>query len=475
MKRELTLSVTLACGACGAEPPPAKPVVATHRVGLPAATSASAPASDAPTTPTTAHGLSFEVVLDGAKLPPLDSGGDAEHWELGTIAEGLLVVRNLPPKAYLVGPDGKVTPKPGLFVGLTSPDPGSPADYFQVYTVTGSLSDLSFTLDAPSTGFFREVHGKAGSWRFPNGKKGSMAKPASYIDERLIANPITLKSGARLYERASSDSAEASKGFTFAFVGPARGQSIPKAAPGTNGCKFHLLGHPFLKELSDGRWVGVSTACTKGDDPLATVKLEGNRPYLGALERMSPGHLAVEVWNGNESTAVELPGAGAIADFAGAEIVEPKPGRVYVVSKVAGSKGDKAYVARLDGASWVDATPRDAPADLFPMVTGDGSLFLLSSTISFRDRDAGWSTIRGRRRSLLRRGPGVSCMETADGAIYFESGSQCVWQLEHGNGTAVHLLFGKGQSMEEMASVGTSAYFVLQNEKFVSSLVRVVR
>jgi hypothetical protein len=408
----------------------------------------------------------FEVVLDEATL------GKAEaSFGMFRIEEGLLVVRNMPAAAFLVTEEGAKA-LPDLFAGLRSPVPAwGPLD-FSVNGAEGSLRDLRLDIDAPSSGEVREVRGKPNHWK--------VTKPVQpvWIAPEVVATPVETKKGARIFERAVDYQAPASKGFRFEFLGPSRGETLPVPAPGKNGCKYRLLGHPFLAALPDGSLLGVGTECTSGEDYISTGKLQGVAwPYQVLLPRIGSGHLAVERWKDGKSTVTLLPGAEKVAAYAGVEISVQAADDVDVVSQLEaeGSEG-RLYVAHFDGKGFTDITPPDPPEWATPYRSRKGTLFLFTGGGSFRRTQGGWERIRmaprGGDDGLCREAGIYYFAELPGGDIYMSGIGRCFWHLPEGAVEALGDRLPQGDDVRRIEALGGTLYMLVEREGGQGVLLR---
>jgi hypothetical protein len=385
---------------------------------------------------------------------------------MARIAEGILVVRNLPVAAFLVSRDGSVKPLPDLFKGLHSPEKSWGALEFSVSDLRGSLGDLAFTMHAPATGQLRDAHGHAGAWKVT----GATPRRPVWVTEKVIAPPLAMTSGAQLFEVAPEYQAEARRGFAFAFDGPARGEKLPTPAAGKNGCKYRVLGHPYLALLPDGGLLGVGTECTSGKDLIATAKLEGVAwPYQTSWPRLGHGRLAVERWKDGASTVEVLPGGDPVADYAGAEISVGSASDIAVISQVAIANKTRAFVAQLNGTTWSDTTPPDAPESLVPFRTKTGTLHLFARSGSFRWRGGGWDAIR---IEVAEKDDPCSEETLSDfvqtesrGAIFLRGTSACLWRLAAGDLVAarVRLPTAEGSGLRGAIELGGWLYLLAEH------------
>jgi hypothetical protein len=308
----------------------------------------------------------FETLLDKERAGNTEP--DAISFSFLKLADGLFVVVNMPPTAFVVRA-GEVKPLPGFFAGLRSPSPDWPPEMFYVSSLSGTLDPLSFDIYAPATEYRDGVSGKPGRWKTRSGRRtGAKATQPAWVVPETISEPLTTQKGARLYEVAPEAFAPARVGFSFRFDGPARGEKLPVPAPGTNGCRFAVLGHPLLTQNADGSLMGLGTLCTSGDDEISTSKLDGIAPpFQWISPRLTHGQLAVERWVDGKSVVLPLPGAERVADFAPFDFVRvAKPGgeSLYVASQVVGAKGNEGYLAEFDGAGFRNVTPPGPPGAL---------------------------------------------------------------------------------------------------------------
>jgi hypothetical protein len=308
----------------------------------------------------------FETLLDKERAGNTEP--DPISFSFLKLADGLFVVVNMPPTAFVVRA-GEVKPLPGFFAGLRSPSPDWPPEMFYVSSLSGTLDPLSFDIYAPATEYRDGVSGKPGRWKTRSGRRtGAKATQPAWVVPETISEPLTTQKGARLYEVAPEAFAPARVGFSFRFDGPARGEKLPVPAPGTNGCRFAVLGHPLLTQNADGSLMGLGTLCTSGDDEISTSKLDGIAPpFQWISPRLTHGQLAVERWVDGKSVVLPLPGAERVADFAPFDFVRvAKPGgeSLYVASQVVGAKGNEGYLAEFDGAGFRNVTPPGPPGAL---------------------------------------------------------------------------------------------------------------
>lgn len=197
-----------------------------------------------------------------------------------------------------------------------APDVQAPLREHAVRDIHGSLGDLAFNMYASATGEERDARGRTGAWKVTR----ATPKQPIWVAPEVVAPPVTTKKGARLFQRAPEAWAEARRGFGFAFEGPSKGEKLPVPAPGKNGCKYRVLGHPFLAVLPDGTLLGVGTECASGQDIISTGKLDGiGWPYQTLVPRLGHGRLIVESWRDGVSTAALLPGGEPVADYPGVD------------------------------------------------------------------------------------------------------------------------------------------------------------
>jgi len=403
--------------------------------------------------------IPVDIVLDADALGETETG-----FVMGRIEEGLLVVRNMPAAAFLVTKEGAITRLPDLFKGLHSPVKELEALDFAVNDIQGSLRDLSFSMDVPSTGEVREVRGRAGAW------KVTKPKQPAWVAQEVVATPIRTKKGAQLYERAPQYQGEAREGFSFVFDGPSKGEALPIPAPGKNGCKYRLLGHPLLAPLPDGSLLGVGTECTSGGDTISTGKLDGlGWPYQTLLPRIGEGHLAVERWKNGTSTVDLLPGADQVAQFANFDISVGSENDVAVLCQIATDKGPRVYVAHFDGRSWSNISPPDPPEWLAPYRPTRGVLHLFAPSGSLRRTLSGWDPIRlaldGEEDPCREQGIYGFAEAEAGGAVFLRSFG-CVWKLAAGASLAqrVELSTASNGIVQFMAPLGEWLYLLAYDQ-----------
>lgn len=456
------LFALLVCTACSSDAPrtsrsPAGNSAAPVITAPSPVASASAPAS--PEAPR----IKLETLLDTSTLR---AGGDAMLFVHADLPEGLLVVAQMPPKAFLVNEE-KVKPLPDFFAGLRSPAPDWPAEEFMISSIRGTLADLRFDIYAPATEYGDEVQGKPGKWKTASGRaRGAKQTQPSWVHPWSISIPLETQKGAWIYEKTITEAGLAKEGFVFKFDGPAKGETLPKAAPGPKGCKAALLGHPLLQRLDDGSLVGLGTLCTSGDDLISTAKLNGVAPPFQSLgPRLRDGQLAVEMWKGGPaatSVVYPLPGAASTAEFAMFDLRERVPGELWVFSQINASDGvRRGYVARFDSGAWFDVSPPRAPEFLTPFVTRKKDLYLVGPSFLYRrDKDA-WTTIRlersekcGEEESFLTAADGIG------GEIFVHGALGCLWHVapDAAEGRLVQL--GVDERAEAIVARGSDVYVI---------------
>jgi hypothetical protein len=426
---------TLLLPACSGAPAPAPGSTApAASVSPPAASSPPAARSGSPAA-ASPPAIVVETAIDEDTMGPTEDG-----FTMARIAEGILVVRNLPVAAFLISKDAAPKPLPDLFKGLRSPEKTWEPPAFSVSNLRGSLADLAFTMHAPATGQLRDARGHAGAWKVTS----ATPKRPVWVAETVICAPLATAGGAQMYQLAPEYQAEARRGFRFAFDGPAKGEKLPTPAAGKNGCKYRVLGHPYLALLPDGALLGVGTECTSGNDLLATGKVEGVAwPYQTLWPRLGHGHLAVERWKDGASTVFLLPGGDPVADYAGAEISVGSASDVAVISQVEIAGKTRVFVAQFNGVAWSDTTPPGASESLTPFRTKKGTLHLFARSGSYRRNGSGWDAIR-----IEVAGKDDACseetlsdfVETESGdAIFLRGNSACLWRLPAGATTAARV------------------------------------
>ena len=352
--------------------------------------------------------------------------------------QGLFVVASSPPKAFLVQ-ESKVTPMPRFFDGIRSPAPDWPAEELMVSDLGGTIDHMTFGISAPGTEYADRVEGSPGHWRTRSrSMKGSKATQASWVTERTISEPVTTRKGARFYEIAPSYLAPASAGFSFRFDGPSHGEKLPKPLGGKHGCQYAMLGHPFLKMMTDETLIGLGTLCTSGKDEVSTAKLEGAAPPFQSISpRLGSGHLAAEHWKDGHSDVYPLPNAEQVADFASFDfVVRPGPAgadELYVVTQVVGKTGNRAYVGRFDGLQWLDATPPNPPEQLLPFESKTNELYLFHQSIGFRYKPGGWEPIALEHSKDCGTDWMSKAAEAPRGDLFVSGGVGCLWRISPGS------------------------------------------
>lgn len=423
------------------------------------ASTSSQPVTSAPDAPIPT--LRFVRVLDKEIAGNTEPDAITMSWL--PVAEGLLVVVNMPAVAFLVKGD-KAEPLPHFFDGLRSPCPDWPADAFAVESLSGDLENLSFDLIAPSSGYQDSASGKPGHFRTKSGRKsGSVPKQAAWVDPATISIPFTTKKGARIYSAAPDYQAAASAGFRFLFDGPSKGEKLPVPTPGKNGCKYAMLGHPLLTQNSDGSLMGLGTLCENGDQSISTAKLEGVEPPFQSLgPRLGVGALAVEHWIDGKGTILPLPGAERVAEFASFDFVRVPRGsdHLYVVSQVFGEKQSHAYVAEYDGAAFRDVTPPDAAEYMHFTVSSTNELYLFDQRRSFRRRTGGWEPITMQHKGECGKDVIYKAYEAPSGD-FFLSGIGCTWSLKKGATFATLVAIEGAPSIQSMFAFQGQSYFIL--------------
>ncbi len=405
----------------------------------------------------------FATVLD--KAIAKNDGPDAVWLAHLALADGLLVVVNMPARAFLVrGAD--VTPLPDFFKGLRSPAPDWPPEEFAVSSLSGTLDDLRFTISAPGSEFADDVRGKPGKWRTGSGKqKGALAKQPRWVDVTTISEPLTTQKGARIYEAAPAYLAPATEGFVFRFDGPAKGETLPVPAPGKNGCRYAMLGHSQLTQNADGSIMGLGTICTFGDQPISTAKLNGVAPPFQSIgPRLGEGQLAVEHWVEGKSTILLLPGAERVAQFADFDFVRGPGGALWVVSQIAGSKGSEAYVASFEGGVFRNITPPSPPEHFTTFVSSAGELYLLHQEKSFRRRGTDWEKLVLEATADCGKEWMSEAFETPAGDLLLNGVAGCAWFLKKGGSAAPLLRFEKGTMLRGAFAHLGELYVLLHGE-----------
>lgn len=440
-------------------PPRAATASTSSSAALASASASSQPVLAAPDAPIPT--LRFVRVLD--KTIAGNNEPDAITMSYLPLAEGLLVVVNMPAAAFLVKGD-KAEPLPHFFDGLRSPCPDWPADAFSVESLQGDLNHLSFDLIAPSSGYQDSASGKPGHFRTTSGKKtGAIPKQAEWIDPATISIPFTTKKGARIYSAAPDYQAPASAGFRFLFDGPSKGEKLPVPTPGKNGCKYAMLGHPLLTQNSDGSLMGLGTLCENGDQSISTAKLNGVEPPFQSLgPRLGVGALAVERWIDGKGTILTLPGAERMAEFASFDFVRVPRGadHLYVVSQVSGEKKNHAYVAEYDGTAFRDVTPPDAPEYAHVTVSSTDELYLFAPSKSFRRKPGGWEPITMQHRGECGAGDLYTAYEAPSGDIFLNALS-CTWSLKKGAAIATLVAIEGSPMIQDMFTFQGQTYFIL--------------
>jgi hypothetical protein len=394
----------------------------------------------------------FETLLDKERAGNTEP--DAISFSFLKLADGLFVVVNMPPTAFVVRA-GEVKPLPGFFAGLRSPSPDWPPEMFYVSSLSGTLDPLSFDIYAPATEYRDGVSGKPGRWKTRSGRRtGAKATQPAWVVPETISEPLTTQKGARLYEVAPEAFAPARVGFSFRFDGPARGEKLPVPAPGTNGCRFAVLGHPLLTQNADGSLMGLGTLCTSGDDEISTSKLDGIAPLFQWISpRLTHGQLAVERWVDGKSVVLPLPGAERVADFAPFDFVRvAKPGgeSLYVASQVVGAKGNEGYLAEFDGAGFRNVTPPGPPELFKTFVSSTNDLYLLHQAGSYRRRGDAWQRIELQRSKDCGKDWMSSAVETSTGLLLLHGGVGCLWTLERDAVVASLVPLEEGHFIDEM-------------------------
>lgn len=474
MRSALVLSCGLfLCGAaCSAEPvrpPVAAALASASSAARPSAqpsSSASAPVASA--LPPGKPAPVFVTVLD--KDIAENKEPDAVWLSWLPVKEGLLVVVNMPAKAFLVQ-GAKVTPLPDFFRGIRSPDPSWPAEAFAASGLKGTLDDISFHIYAPSTELGGEVRGKPGKLKTVSGRRsGTVAKQPDWIDAATISEPLTTKKGARIYEAAPDYQAPATEGFSFRFDGPSKGEKLPVPAPGKNGCRYAMLGHPLLTQNDDGSIMGLGTLCTSGEDLISTAKLNGVAPPLQSIgPRLTEGQLAVELWpadpaSRNQSTLLLLPGAERVAMFADFDVVRGKAGELWVVSQVERSKAIAGYIAAFEAGAFRNITPPDPPEHFTPFVTSAGELYLLHQEKSFRRRGDTWERIVLETSQQCGKDWMAGAFELPSGDLLFDGLVGCLWLHEKGSSSARLIDLGMGRTISDSVVSQGELYVVLQGD-----------
>jgi hypothetical protein len=474
MRPALVLSCGLSLCAAGcsgepARPPSTSPLGAASAAARPSAEpSASASAPVASAAPQAKRAPVFVTVLD--KNIAENKEPDAVWLSFLPVKEGLLVVVNMPAKAFLVQ-GAKVTPLPDFFRGIRSPDPSLPAEAFAASGLKGTLDDISAHIYAPSTEFGDDVRGKPGKLKTVSGKRsGVQAKQPDWVDAATISEPMTTKKGARIYEAAPSYQAPATEGFAFRFDGPSKGEKLPIPAPGKNGCRYAMLGHPLVIQNDDGSIMGLGTLCTSGDDLISTAKLNGIAPPLQSIgPRLAEGQLAVELWpadpaSRNKSTLLPLPGAEKVGQFADFEFVRGKTNELWVVSQIERPKAIGGYIAAFEGGAFRNITPPDPPEHFAPFVTSAGELYLLHQEKSFRRRGDAWERIVLETSKDCGKDWMTRAFELPSGDLLFDGSVGCLWLHEKGSSAARLIDLGQGRSISDSVVSQGEFYFVMRSD-----------
>ncbi len=455
-----SLLLLLGCGGAPREapstplpPPPPSPVAAS----APPIAPAPAPLG------TTTGGIVLTEVLGPATLGQTEIG-----FSLWVTADGLLVTRDLPAAAFLVT-SCEVKAQPGYFDGRHTPVPDWDALDFSIGALTGTLADLSFTMSAPATGEEREVRGTTRHWKVG----ASTPKPPAWLSPDVVSLPVTLASGTKVYERAAGYQSEARRGFRFVVDGRSKGDKLPEPAAGTNGCRYRLLGHPFLAALPDGSLLGIGTECRSGADLVSTAKVDGvGWPYQSLVPRVGTGALAAEIWSGGTSRVLPLPGAESISELSGVAISVKDARDVAVLAQLPGPHDGHVYVAAFDGTAFHDITPQDPPFWTEPHRTLDGTLHLFGDTVAFRRVPGGWERVE-----LETTGPDDPCKDrtpihfaesTAEPDLYFGSLGPCLYRLPKGERVARRIALPKDDNLEGLVVFEGAVYGVVDHDRSAS-------
>jgi len=458
-----SLMALLAFAGCSAPAAPLPPSrAATLASSEPTAAATVAPiASAAPVLP--APRITFEPILDKALAGNTEP--DAISMSFLDLPDALLVVVNMPSAAFLVrGTD--LQPLPHFFDGIRSPDPASPADYFAVDGLKGTLLDLTFDVYAPATEYRDVVHGKPGHWQNLSGRRsGAKAKQPSWVEPTTISEPFATKNGARIYETSRDENATARDGFVFRFDGPSKGEKLPLPLPGKNGCRYAMLGHPMFTQTADGALFGLGTLCVSGDQELSTARLDGLAPPLQTIgPRLTEGPFAVERWVGSTSVVLPLPGAEHGAQFAYFNFAHANVGdreTLYVVTQVAGARGSEGYAAELVGTAFENITPPNPPEMLLPFVSKAGQLYLLHQTRRFCRDGSTWTEIALEHSKECALESMAEAIEAHNGDLFLSGPGGCLWFLRAGASRATRVDLGDGAFLQSMFVHQDDLYAVL--------------
>jgi hypothetical protein len=335
--------------------------------------------------------------------------------------------------------------------------------------VKGKLADLSFVMDAPASGEQREVRGTTRHWKVGT----TTPREPAWIAPDVVSTPLALPSGGSIYERAAGYQSPASLGFRFLALGSSKGVTLPVPAPGTNGCKHRLLGHPFLQVLSDGSILGIGTECKSGADLVSTAKVDGvGWPYQMLVPRVGVGTLMAEIWSGKASRVLPLPGAESIAEFSGVAISARDARDVVVVAQKPGKSDSVAYVAQYDGAAFREITPPNPPFWLEPVRDQAGTLLLLGDAVVFRRNGGGWDTVRlevgGKDDRCNGFGPSRIARPTSEGATYLAGFGPCLWRLPLGGMVAARVPLPDDAMLGDLVVFDGSAFALVSHERSAS-------
>ncbi|RYE89980.1 MAG: hypothetical protein EOO75_10890 [Myxococcales bacterium] len=252
------------------------------------------------------------------------------------------------------------------------------------------------------------------------------------------------------------------------------------AAPGTDGCRFRMLGHPHLLVMGDGSMLGLGGLCEKGDDSLGLAQVDALEPPFARLPFNA--RLAVERFTAQGSSVEELPVAGRTGILRGAQLVaiDDRQALAAVVTEVPRSRGDRASaerlgVARFDGQRWSDVTPPEFPYSAMLLKPDAGAPVLLSPGRSARLTPDGWQSI-AMPDCLRMVDPDASLHPlrvTPDGAVLMVSGG-CLGRLGAGATQVQAVALPGGVVIEDIALRDGDTYVAIE-QKGDHQLLRLAR
>lgn len=336
-------SILPACGP--ASPPPDVP---------PAPTAPTAPAA-APTATATAQAEPPEAP---SPLFPIVVNGSPTLRFFALAKGGVVIDGDWMSRPYRIDETGAHR-EPRLFDGIKGE---GPQNAFLVYGVSGDWprsGSMSINLPGDRGGTDVDLVWNGSSWaKAPQQPMGDMPKEvirAHYLGGHL--------GGARWGKRSlyylitsTDDGPQIPK---FVLGGKGAGKP-PAIAKGSGGCPTRLVGYSQMANLSSGEMVGIGKLCTGPDD-------------YTYYTQTGPGALAVERWakGSGKSTVAELPGSAGKGGLGmgAAGFLEVSPAEIFAYANLGDGDAATPYVARWDGKTWTDVSPK-APQAVTSMWLG---------------------------------------------------------------------------------------------------------